>query len=840
MRKVVLTFLILAGAFPCFAKYSGGTGDANTPYQIANAADLLTLANDANDYNKCFILTADIDLGAYGVFTTAVIAPQGSGTFSGVFNGASHKITNLTINTGGSRKDYLGLFGSIGGGVIKNLGLENVSITDGDNATYIGGLVGYSNGNIINCYATVVISGGDLVMCFGGLIGESHGNISSCYSAATIYGGFGAHLLGGLTGNNYASINRSYSIGYIGCGYGSMYLGGLTGSDQNTISNCYSTCSVSGGMASGYLGGLVGYDIGGNIGNCYSAGSVYCPTSSSSIGGFLGKNVAPPRGNIGIISNCYFLVTAGPSNGYGTPLTAAQMKHQSSFAGWNFVNVWFINEGVSYPQLIWPAQVPSYSGGSGTADDPYHIATVSDLLVLKWYDYDYDKHFILMNDLDLDPNISGNRVFTTAIIAQDTVSGTSVYEGSPFTGVFDGAGHKISNLTINTNGTVNDYLGLFGYVSGEIKNLRLENIYINGGGSTYLGGLVGYNDGVIIDCCSTGIVVAGNYLGGLVGSSRSHGNISNCYSMGLVNGTESVGGLVGSNSGTISYCSSVVDVAGVSDIGGLIGGNSGSIHICLSTGNVIGGDGSYTVGGLAGYNSNGSIDNCYSAGTVSGGNNSSGLGGLIGFSDGSISKCYSTGNITGGDGAFGVGGLAGYNEGSMDNCYSTGRVSGGASSYGLGGLIGYIDSGGISKCYSTGIVIGGDGSDFIGGLTGGNMDSIAVTIINSYFLSTAGPDNGYGTPLTDEQMKQQASFVGWDYNDVWAICEGTNYPRLQFQIPAADLVCPDGVNFVDFAYLAERWLWTDCGDCSGADMTGDGIVDLLDIALFAENWLMGF
>ena len=53
MRKVLLMFLILAAVSPCHAKYSGGTGEPNTPYQIANVADLMTLANDANDYSKC-------------------------------------------------------------------------------------------------------------------------------------------------------------------------------------------------------------------------------------------------------------------------------------------------------------------------------------------------------------------------------------------------------------------------------------------------------------------------------------------------------------------------------------------------------------------------------------------------------------------------------------------------------------------------------------------------------------------------------------------------------------------------------------------------------------------
>ena len=74
------------------------------------------------------------------------------------------------------------------------------------------------------------------------------------------------------------------------------------------------------------------------------------------------------------------------------------------------------------------------------------------------------------------------------------------------------------------------------------------------------------------------------------------------------------------------------------------------------------------------------------------------------------------------------------------------------------------------------------------------------------------------------------------------MCEGTNTPRLQWQIPAGDWVCPDGVAMEDLDYFAIRWLMADCaasGDCDGADLDGDGAVDLADWAVFAEQWLGG-
>ena len=214
----------------------------------------------------------------------------------------------------------------------------------------------------------------------------------------------------------------------------------------------------------------------------------------------------------------------------------------------------------------------AYSGGSGTAGDPYKIATKADLLALAANTGDYGNCFILTADVNLQ-----GQVFTTAIIAS----------GADFNGTFDGNDHKITNFTIN--GGSNSYLGLFGNTNtfGSVKNLGLENYSVSG--NYYVGGLVGMNYGNISNCYSTGAVSGSIDVGGLVGC-NSNGSISNCYSMGSVSGSPSS-----------------------SSVGGLVGGNSnGGISNCYSTGSVSGSD---TVGGLVGHNDDGSsISNCYSAG----------------------------------------------------------------------------------------------------------------------------------------------------------------------------------------------------------------------------------
>jgi hypothetical protein len=71
---------------------------------------------------------------------------------------------------------------------------------------------------------------------------------------------------------------------------------------------------------------------------------------------------------------------------------------------------------------------------------------------------DYDKHFILTADIDLDPNLPGRKVFDKAVIAPDANGAVWGLQGAACTGVFDGNGHPVSHLII----TGGSYLGLFG------------------------------------------------------------------------------------------------------------------------------------------------------------------------------------------------------------------------------------------------------------------------------------------------------------------------------------------------------------------------------------------
>jgi len=175
--------------------------------------------------------------------------------------------------------------------------------------------------------------------------------------------------------------------------------------------------------------------------------------------------------------------------------------------------------------LTFPARA-QYSGGSGTTDDPYQIATAGDLIALGATPGDYDKHFILRADIDLDPNLPGRRVFGSALItslpAQGAVArrGVSGYQGIPFTGVLDGNDHEIRNLVITaprggSTGSPGTYVGLIAQIGaeGQVKHLGLENVSIDA--EWCVGAAAGENRGMVLSCHSSGRVTGFGNIGGL-------------------------------------------------------------------------------------------------------------------------------------------------------------------------------------------------------------------------------------------------------------------------------------------------------------------------------------
>jgi hypothetical protein len=211
------------------------------------------------------------------------------------------------------------------------------------------------------------------------------------------------------------------------------------------------------------------------------------------------------------------------------------------------------------------------------------------------------------------------------------------------------------------------------------------------------------------------------------------------------------------------------------------------------------------------------VRECYAAGNVTGNWR---VGGLVGSNSGygAISNCYYTGSVLG-DWA---GGLVGYNEDVISNCYAAASVSGDDS---VGGLVGYDYSGSYTKCF---------------------WDSDINPDVNG--IGNGTDPNVIGEPTMNMQTLSTFTDAGWDFvwesangpNDIWAICEGVDYPKLTWQFVIGDFDSDDDVDLADFAMLAARWLETESSFfCGGIDLTGDDEVRMDDLGELTENWLAG-
>jgi hypothetical protein len=176
----------------------------------------------------------------------------------------------------------------------------------------------------------------------------------------------------------------------------------------------------------------------------------------------------------------------------------------------------------------------TYSAGRGTAHQPYLITSARHLAALGTRPQDWGKHFKLMADLDL----------TAYEGAPFPIVGTS---NAPFTGVFDGNGHTISNFTYAAeNGSD---IGLFGAVSGVqavISNLTLVTPKVSVSAGQHVAALVGRLEAGSVNQCVVegGQVSAHSHVGGLIGTNNK-GQVTACASTAQVNGDEHVGELVG-------------------------------------------------------------------------------------------------------------------------------------------------------------------------------------------------------------------------------------------------------------------------------------------------------
>ncbi|MYM66186.1 filamentous hemagglutinin N-terminal domain-containing protein [Pseudoduganella sp. FT55W] len=428
-------------------------------------------------------------------------------------------------------------------------------------------------------------------------------------------------------------------------------------------------------------------------------------------------------------------------------------------------------------------------GGNGLINTPYQLTDVFGLQGAA--SLNQSNSYVLANDIDASATGYWSNHFVP-------IAGNGVY-----TGVFDGANHTISGLTIYRPGEQN--VGMFSALdTGTIRNLTLSSVDVQG--SSNVGALAGYvTDGV--------------------------GSIDNVHASGEVRGIGNTGLLIGRNGGLVGFATTSGTVKGLSgynasNIGGLIGQNVGQVSDSSSSA-VITTTGDGYAGGLIGSNAKtgnfiGAVTRSYATGNVS----STGeiVGGLIGDNNGgTLTLSYASGNVNGGRN---VGGLAGRNANgsTINNAYATGDVSGNSTanniSHGnIGGLIGDLFAGSVSNVYSKGTV---SPSGFFGyhGLVGAVENG---SLTHGYFDGTqAGTfsDAAGGVGLTTAQMQQQSSFSGMDFNNTWRIYDGHTEPMLKTFLTPYTVAVTGGAS-IEKVYDGESAAFTGTTGALPAGIEGD-------------------
>ncbi|MBN1507247.1 MAG: hypothetical protein JW955_10400 [Sedimentisphaerales bacterium] len=755
----VAAVLLLTGVSTTTAKYSGGTGEPNDPYQIATAADLIALGADPNDWDKHFRLMVDVDMAA---LDPNAIKPIGGSEgpffddcpFTGVFDGSGFSISNFRCSS--RERDGVGLFAVVcpkaehlkqESGIVRNLRLVAVELTGNSR---VGGLVGQNCGTVTSCFVAGSVVGASSV---GGLVGENLGVVSSCESSAFISG---EGDVGGLVGTNLQLEGAVIELGpgselrfpgregtIVSChctvgveGAGSV--GGLVGFNSGMISLCDSHGHVSG---VGYVGGLVGlngpatildeggfeitssysdaavcgdHDVGGLVGinydgivsACYAAGSV---SGQERAGGLVGSNWIVGNSPIGVTSS----YAAGPvyaercvgglvgQNGGAivTSYSAAAVRGKDDVGG-------LVGENLLGGVLVsyWDVQasgVTVSAGGRGRTSEQMKLAET-------FKGWGHDGQWVIEEGASY-PRLAWEQAPGDPIVDDPTRYGGGTGDlNDPYqiwtAPQFVEIGRHPADL--------DRCFTLMADI--ELGATDAKSLWPIGMAYAPFVGLFEGNGHTIAHFIYSS--PRDDFVGmfGSIGRSEEDGNdIGVVQNLGLADLT----------------------VVGHSCVGGLAGTNDGEIHCCAVDGHIVGYE---MVGGLVGLTG-------------------------WGLFDGAVFDCHFDGHIAG---QSGVGGLIGGGIGLTVHSYAAATVVGGEA---VGGFIGDLwTSRDIDACF---------------------WDITISQIIDG--VGSVDPDPSGVIGCSTTQMQQKATFMEacWDFvgetvngaEDIWWIDDGKDYPHLWWE-----------------------------------------------------------
>jgi len=655
--------------------FGGGSGTSASPYLVEDAADLDAVRNNLSAY---YLQTADIDLSGYSNWAPIGWSINGLSPFTGRYDGAFCKISNLSINR--PEESRIGLFGHVVTNLsIRNVCLYNCTVNGLDSVgslvgafeekrvgqsyyfgtiescsvnqaivtgnKYVGGLAGYVSANIKYCYARDInsVGSGDSKLDIGGMIGYAgYSSLKITYSYIEGFTVTGAYQCGGLCGsslppiNNCMALNGSVNVSSSPNYPTPDYFGKVSGGAPYTYSKVFSSDITSPVYDHP---GVEGTDFDAASAKDYDFihGSSYLAFSVSTWILIPGRNDGYPS-----YTSCYDAsIIFNIKKNDGSPVSSCDiyLKIGEYPSNWRFTNDGgtatfryyggaLINITYDWKNIVAavpPEDLPiSVTVDAGTTTTisvtlgpppETEIVTPQDLLNIRYGLEGYK--FKIMNDIDM--------------VDFTWDPDWYLYENCEI----DGQGFKIQNLSCITE--IVNYSAAFTDTTDTdsmIKNMFFENVSFK----AYEGacGIACYNYGTIENCVVTGIIEtlepSDDWLyAGICG--ENDGVVKQCVADVSITGGEYSGGICGENCGVIQDCYSLgsVSATGKAYIGGAVGENYGpsSVINVYSIGSVVGGT---ETGGLIGANTEDnagdiiSVVSCYYNSETSGQSDNDGRG----------------------------------------------------------------------------------------------------------------------------------------------------------------------------------------------------------------------
>ncbi len=491
-----------------------------------------------------------------GIHVGGLVGVNNGGTISQVYN------TGAVI--AGSSSEFVGgLVGYNTGNVSQ--AYSTGTVTANFRNEYVGGLVGANNGSISQAYSTGAVTDGSYV---GGLVGFNGGSVSQAYSTGAVTADPHNLAVGGLVGDNNGSISQAYSTGAVTTGSGSSDVGGLVGENIGPLTATYWDMQTSGQTTGVGLGPSVGAT---GLTTAQARTQAGYTNANDATQNFDFTNVWYQAGDLRPILRS----EAAPAVNGVIPISNL---HQLQLMGANLAGSYQLANTIDASGSNLPTNTSSVFGPGGFV--PVGDGNTSFTGALNGAGYTVSGLTINRPSQDYVGLIGvlDNGSITSVGLVGGSVTGhvdvgglvgdnagllVGDYNAGTVTGV--GGGYNTGGLVGENEGSITR-----SYTTGAVSGLQT------------VGGLVGGNySGMISLAYATGTVSStGQFVGGLLGANFD--TVTNVYATGTVSGgsgSSYVGGLVGYNAGgTISQAYATGATTGGSYVGGLTGYNNATLR----------------------------------------------------------------------------------------------------------------------------------------------------------------------------------------------------------------------------------------------------------------------